>query len=160
MENAITLASDIPVMHTPTGGWHGDMPEPVLARCNEPLVPGAPDLRGTWRVVGVERGGQAAPADDPVYGHIQRIEQAGNRLVVTAGHIIHDMVVDGTEDNGVHDVAEFDLKTPIVVVATYEDGVHVLRPVGFPIEVTRRLDGEHMIWQYLDFVARLERIHS
>ena len=25
------LARDIPVAHTPAGGWHGEMPPPVLA---------------------------------------------------------------------------------------------------------------------------------
>ena len=25
------------------------MPAPILAGCTEPLVAGAPDLRGTWR---------------------------------------------------------------------------------------------------------------
>ena len=57
-----------------------------------------------------------------------------------------------------NDVAEFDKATPITVVATYEDGVHVLRPVGLPIEVTRRRDGDEMIWTYLDFTARLARL--
>ena len=70
------------------------------------------------------------------------------------------MRCDGTEANGVHDVAEFDFTTPITVVATYEDGVHTLRPVGLPgIEVTRALDGEEMIWSYSRrFVSRLRRI--
>jgi hypothetical protein len=68
------------------------------------------------------------------------------------------MRVDGTEANGVHDVAEFDRATPITVVATYEDGVHALRPVGLPIEVTRRRDGDQMVWTYLGFTARLARI--
>ena len=42
----------------------------------------------------------------------------------------------------------FDFTTPIRVVASYEDGVFVLRPVGLPgIEVTRRLDGNgDLIW--------------
>jgi hypothetical protein len=57
----------------------------------------------------------------------------------------------------VHDVAEFDYTTPITVVATYEDGVHVLRPVGLPIEVKRWRVGDDMMWQYLGFTARLER---
>ena len=55
--------------------------------------------------------------------------------VVTAGGIIHDMRCDGTEARGGHDVAEFDHTTPITVIASYEDGVHVLRPVGLPVEV-------------------------
>jgi hypothetical protein len=44
------------------------------------------------------------------------------------------------------------------VVATYEDDVHVLRPVGLPIEVTRRRDGADIIWDYLGFTARMRRL--
>jgi hypothetical protein len=131
------------------------MPPPVLAGCDEPLVDGAPDLRGTWRIVTVD-----APDHQRMVGHVQRIEQAGDRLVVTAGGIVHDMRCDGTEANGVHDVAEFDKVTPITVVATYEDGVHVLRPVGLAIEVTRHREGEELVWQYLGFTARLERTNG
>ncbi len=148
---------EIPVAYTPTGGWTGAMPAPVLAGCTDPLVAGAPDLRGLWRVVAVTVDG----VDDPehrAHGLVQRIEQAGDRLVVTAGGIIHDMRCDGTEEHGVHDVAEFDHATPITVVASYEDGVHVLRPVGLPVEVRRRRDGDAMVWDYLNFTARLERI--
>jgi hypothetical protein len=43
-------------------------------------------------------------------------------------------------------------------VSTYEHGVHVLRPVGIPVEVIRRRDGPDMIWTYLGFTARLERV--
>ncbi|MGB7050927.1 MAG: hypothetical protein WBG41_05110 [Acidimicrobiales bacterium] len=131
------------------------MPPPVLAACTEPLTDGA-HLRGTWRVVSVLVDG-AQVVDHPAGGHVQRIEQCGDRLVVTAGGVVHDMRCDGTEAHGVHDVAEFDKTTPITVVATYEDGVHVLRPVGLPgIEVTRRLEGERLIWTYVGFVAILE----
>ena len=134
------------------------MPPPVLAGCTEPLVEEAPDLRGLWKVVSVTANGTAV-SDHPVIGHEQRIEQCGDRLVVTASGIIHDMRCDGSEEHGVHDVAEFDRQTPITVVASYEDGVHILRPVGLPgIEVTRRRDGEHMIWTYVGFEARLQRI--
>jgi len=97
-------------------------------------------------------------ADHLALGHVQRIEQGGDRIVVTAGGVIHDMRCDGTVDHGVHDVAEFDKQTPINVVATYEHGVHVLRPVGIPIEVTRKRVGPDMIWDYLGFTARLERL--
>lgn len=151
-------AGDIPVAHTPPGGWKGTMPPPVLSGCTEALTAGAPDLRGLWKVVSVAVEGTPV-ADHPANGHVQRVEQCGDRLVVTASGIIHDMRCDGTEDGGVHDVAEFDLRTPITVVATYEDGVHVLRPVGLPgMEVTRRLDGGDMVWNYVGFEARLERI--
>jgi len=151
-------ADDIPVAHTPPGGYGDDVPAPVLAGCSEPLVEGAPDLRGLWRTVEAEVDGVPVPADHPLRSHVQRVEQCGDRLVVTAGGVVHDMRCDGTVENGVHDVAERDFTTPITVVATYEDETHVLRPVGVPIEVTRRRDGEHMLWQYLVFSVRLERI--
>jgi hypothetical protein len=67
------------------------------------------------------------------------------------------MRCDGTEANGVDDVAEFDKQTPIKVVATFEDGVHVLRPVGLPIEVRRWRVGGDLMWQYVGFTARLTR---
>lgn len=134
------------------------MPPPVLAGCTDELSDGAPDLRGLWRVVSVTVGGSEVP-EHPAQGHVQRVEQCRDRLVVTANGIIHDMRCDGTEEHGVHDVAEFDHRTPITVVATYEDGVHVLRPVGLPdIEVTREREGELMVWKYVGFEARLERI--
>jgi hypothetical protein len=155
----VVSANGIPVAHTPPGGYGDAFPSPVLAACTEPLVAGAPDLRGHWRVTEVEVNGAPDP-DHPVLGHEQRIEQCGDRLVVTAAGIIHDMRCDGTEDNGVHDVAEFDKATPITVVASYENSVHVLRPVGIDIEVTRRRDGEDMVWQYLGFTARLTRIEG
>ncbi len=149
---------EIAVAHTPPGGYGREMPPPVLAACTAPLVPGAPDLRGTWRVISVAVAGEQAD-EHRMMGHQQRIEQCGDRVVISAGGVVHDMRCDGTEANGVRDVAEFDFTTPITVVASYEDGVHVLRPVGFPgIEVTRRLDGAQMVWCYLGIEARLERI--
>jgi hypothetical protein len=154
---AALSADDIPVAHTPEGGWHGAMPAPILAACTEPLVDGAPELGGLWQVVEVESGGAVVP-DHRALGKVQRIEQCGDRLVVTAGGIIHDMRVDGTEEGGVHDVAEMDYATPITVVATYEDGVHVLRPVGLPVEVRRRREGDQLVWDYLGFTARLDKI--
>ena len=141
---------EIPVAHTPPGGYGELVPPPVLASCDDPLVDGAPDLRGTWRIVSVE-------GNDGMLGHVQRIEQAGDRLVVTSGGVVHDMRCDGTEANGVHDVSPQGME--VHVVATYEDGVHVLRPIGIPVEVRRWLEGEQLVWDYAGmFVARLERI--
>lgn len=149
-------ARDIPVAHTPAGGWT-DFPEPILGSCTEPLVEGAPDLRGVWEVSEVSVDGALVPGHRAL-GAVQRIEQCGDRMVVTASGIIHDMFCDGTPEGGVHDVAEFDRSTEIEVVATYENGRHVLRPRGLPIEVTRARDGEDMIWQYLNFTARCRRL--
>ena len=150
---------EIPVAFSPPGGWT-DWPGPILAGCTEPRVAGAPDIDGWWRTVEVLVEGETQP-DHPALGHVQRVEQRGDRVVVTGGGIIHDMRCDGTLEHGVHDVAEFDKTTEIHVVATYEDGVHVLRPDGLQfsgrsVEVRRRREGEHMIWDYLGFTARLQ----
>lgn len=135
------FADDVPVAHTPPGGFGEHFPEPVLAGCTEPLVEGAPDLRGLWRTLRAERAGQTVPNDDRIFSYMERIEQCGNRIVDMGGGTIADARADGTAENGVHDVSAFDYTTPIHVVASYEDNVFVLRPVGIPgIQVTRRLD--------------------
>lgn len=144
----MTLANEIPVAQTPTGGYGTSFPPLILSECTEPLVIGAPDLRGIWKTISAKRGGQPVPADDRLMSYTERIEQCGNRIVDCGGGTIADARADGTEENGVHDVSVFDFKTPIHVVATYEDNSFVLRPVGIPgIEVRRHLDSEgHMIW--------------
>ena len=152
-------ADDIPVAKTPSGGYGDTMPPPILAGCDEPLVDGAPDMRGLWRVVSVDWNAGEAPDPNPVAEHIERIEQCGDRVCITSAGIIHDMRADGTVERGVNDVAAAG-GAPISVVCTFEAGVHVLRPVGMPgVEVTRRLDGDQLVWSYGPmFVARLERI--
>ena len=147
-------ADAIPVAKTPPGGYGDTFPGPVLATCTEPIVAGAPDMRALWKVVDVLVDGSSVPTHR-FLGSVQRIEQCGDRVTITSGGIIHDMRCDGTEANGVNDVAEFDKTTPISVVATFEDGVHVLRPVGVPIEVKRWLDGDDLMWQYVGFTCRL-----
>ena len=150
---------EIPVAHTPAGGWR-EWPLPVLAGCTDPVVEGAPDIDGFWRITAVSVNGERVP-EHPALGMVQRIEQRGDRVVVTAGRIIHDMRCDGTYERGCHDVAEFDLEMQIDVVASYEDGVHVLRPEGLdlgagPIEVRRWREGRHMLWEYVGFTATCE----
>jgi hypothetical protein len=152
-------ADEIPIAHTPPGGYGAEMPPPVLAGCTEALVPGAPDLRGTWRTVSVEWKTGDPPDPDPVAGHVERIEQCGDRVCITSSGVVHDMHADGTAERGVNDVAAANGQ-PISVVCTFEGGTHVLRPVGMPgVEVTRRLDGAQLVWDYGPmFTARLERV--
>ncbi len=160
----MTLTADsIPVAYTPAGGWT-QWPSPILAGCTQPLCDGAPDMRGFWQTVEVYVDGTTQPGH-PAIGHVQRIEQADDRVVVTGAGIVHDMRCDGTLENGVHDVAEFDKSTEIHVVASFEDGVHVLRPHGLnvgtgPFEVRRWRDGEHLMWDYIGFTARLRQLAS
>lgn len=159
----MVLASDIPIANTPPGGFGDTFPPMVLDRCTEPLAEGAPDLRGLWQAISAKRAGVEVEAGDPILSYVERIEQCGNRIVDMGGGTIADARADGTEENGVHDVSVFDFTTPIHVVASYEDGVFVLRPVGMPgIEVTRRLDeNAQMIWTRPDgggLVVTLNRI--
>jgi len=154
----MSMASDIPIAHTPPGGYGQDLPAPILASCAEPLSGEAVDLRGTWEVVLVESNGEIV-AGHPLLGNIQRIEQCGNRVVICSSGVVHDMGADGTLENGVHDVQAADFTTEIHVTASFEEGVHVLRPEGMPIEVRRWLDGSEMVWEYGPmFTARLKKL--
>jgi hypothetical protein len=137
------------------------MPPPVLTGCTEALPAGAPDLRGTWRAVDATTSdGEPLPADHPIREHVERVEQAANRVVVTAGGVVHDMVADGTYEHGVHDVMAVDFTTTIEVAAAFEDGVLVLRPRDLPgVEVRRWRDGDQLVWSYHTlFTVRMERI--
>ena len=141
-------ATDIPVAFTPPGGYR-EFPPPVLVGCDDPIVPGAPDLRGVWQVY-----------KGPLKGHIERVEQAGNRVVVTGGGVIHDMYADGTLDGGVNDV-HADKRERISVAARFEKGRLNLYPGGRKIAlVTRYLDGEEMIWRYGPYKNHLKRLKS
>ena len=155
----MTSVRDVPVAHTPTGGYGDEMPPPILAGCSEPLVGAAPDLQGTWRVVAATDANGPLPPDHPIWQHVERIEQAADRVVVTSSGVVHDMVADGTYEHGVNDVMQIDFTTRIEVAATFEDGVLVLRPRGLPgVEVRRWREGDQLVWSYhTAFTARMER---
>jgi hypothetical protein len=144
-EEASLKATDIPVAKTPPGGFT-EWPAPVLAGCDEPLVADAPDLRGVWQV-----------HTGPLKGHIERVEQAGDRVVITAGGVIHDMYADGTLERGVNDVGE-GTGDAISVAARFEDGRLNLYPGDKGIvAVTRYLDGDEMVWRWGPWKNRLRR---
>ena len=95
-----------------------------------------------------------------MWRYVERIEQCGNRLIVTGGGVVHDMIVDGTFEHGVNDVMAVDYSTPISVAASFEDGALVLRPSNLDgVEVRRRREGDDILWEYHSlFTARLSPV--
>ena len=140
-------ATDIPLDSTkPDASWEV-WPERTLEGCREPLAPGVPDMRGVWECY-----------EGRMKGHVERVEQAGNRIVISTGGLVHDMFCDGTLENGVDDVAGIGGQR-IRVAATFEDGVHKLRPFAKKVvAVTRKLDGDEMVWRYGPTRNRLRRL--
>jgi hypothetical protein len=115
-----------------------------------------------WQAISVEQDGAVLP-HHRLNQHLERIEQCGNRIVVTSEGVIHDMRADGTLENGVHDVSgppRFDLE--IRVAALFNNGRLDLHPFGVqegrPPLVTREIVGEHLVWKYGPYKVTLCRI--
>jgi hypothetical protein len=143
----LVKADAIPVAHTPAGGYT-DFPELVLKECNEPPAPEIPDISGLWVSY---TGGNSVD-------HMERIEQAGYRIVITSTGVIHDMVADGTLEHGVNDVTEVDHKTPIRVAAKFEKEGLNLYPYGAFAYATRRLEGDELVLHWGSKIVRMKRV--
>lgn len=149
-------AAEIPKGNTPGCGY-ARFPLPILADCTEPLEPGAADLRGLW--IGVE-GGHV--------GHVERVEQCGERTVVTSSGIIHDSgpnstggwTTNDTEGSVLFTVGgrEFCPRTSASMI--WNDGVLDFHVFGWgPVVVQRYLEGEQLVWEYADgSTTRMDRI--
>lgn len=161
LRRSMPTADEIPVAHTPEGGWRGEMPPPILGGCTEALHPNAPDLRGLWKATSVESAGKTLP-HHPLNSHVERVEQCGNRVVVTSKGVIHDMRADGTLEHGVDDVAAAKSDQRIRVAAVFNERRLDLHPFGIqpgrPPLVTREIVNGEMIWQYGPFKVTMRRI--
>ena len=129
-------ANEIPKSYTP-GCSYTTIPMPILADCTEPLAEGVVDMRGLW--LGVS--GRV--------GHLERIEQCGNRVVVTAHGIIHDFRVDGTLKNGARDVGMV-CNNFQSAIHFNDEGVMVFRLFNLFDTVFRKMRGEEMIITFID----------
>lgn len=146
--------SGVPVSEIPLNGTKADASPAkwaprTLAASREPLADSFVDMRGVWEVY-----------EGRMKGTVQRIEQAGNRVTITVGGLVHDMFCDGTLENGVDDVGGFG-GDRIRVAASMEDGVHKLRPGGKKlVMVTRKLtdDGEILLWRYGPTMNKARRL--
>ena len=150
------LAAEIPKGNTP-GCSYDHFPLPVLAECTEPLPEGADDIRGLW--VGVE-GGHT--------GHVERVEQCGSRVVVTASGIIHDggpnstgvLTSNDTEGQVLFVIGEREYCPRTSASMIWNDGVLDFHVFGWgPVVVRRYMDGEQLIWEYADgSTTRMDRL--
>ena len=141
------MAIDIPKGNTPGCGYT-HFPLPILAQCTEPLVEGAADIRGLW--IGVEAGH---------IGHVERVEQCGRRTVITTSGIIHDYGpnstlgdnTDDTEGSVLFKMGARDYCPRTSASMIWNKGVLDFHAFGWgPVVVRRYLDGEQLVWEYLD----------
>ena len=130
------LANDIPKAYTP-GCSYATIPMPILAECTEPLAEGVVDMRGLW----LGASGRV--------GHLERIEQCGNRVVVTAYGIIHDFRTDGTLKNGARDVG-MACNNFQSAIHFNDEGVMVFRLFNLFDTVFREMLDEQMMFTFVD----------
>ena len=129
-------ADEIPKAYTPDCGF-SQMPMPILHNCREPIAPGIPDMRGLWL------------AKSGLIGHIERIEQCGNRMVVTTAGLIHDFRIDGTLKNGARDIQTYCTNLASAVKVD-EEGKIVFRLFNLFDTVSRHLENGGMIFTFVD----------
>jgi hypothetical protein len=139
------------------GCAYDHFPLPILADCTEPLPPEADDIRGLW--LGVE---------GRYIGHVERVEQCGHRTVITAAGIIHDYGPNSTGGLNTNDTeggTSFTISGKAYCPRTsasmiWQDKVLNFHVFGWgPVVVRRYLDGDQLIWEYLDgSTTRMKRI--
>jgi len=145
LDGSKKTADEIPKAYTP-GCNYTRVPMPILAECTEPLAEGVVDMRGLWHGVSGR------------VGHLERIEQCGNRVVVTTSGLIHDFRVDGTLENGARDVG-MACNNFNTAIHFNEQGVMVFRLFDLFDTVFREIRGEEMIFTFADGVeTRMERL--
>ena len=135
LDGSAKKADDIPKAYTPGCGY-SQVPMPILAECSEPLAEGIVDMRGLWQGISGRK------------GFLERIEQCGNRVVVTGHNLIHDFRLDGTLRNGARDVdpACENFNSAIL----FRDEIMIFRLFNLFDTVSRRIDGEDMIFTFID----------
>ena len=135
LDGSSKAADDIPIAYTPGCGY-SRVPMPILAECSEPLAEGVVDMRGLWQGISGRK------------GFLERIEQCGNRVVVTGHNLIHDFRLDGTLRNGARDVGPACENFNSAIL--FRDEIMIFRLFNLFDTVSRRMDGEDMIFTFVD----------
>lgn len=140
-------AKDIPKGNTPNCAYE-HFPLPILASCTEPLPNGADDIRGLW--IGV-KGGHI--------GHVERVEQCGERIVITSAGIIHDYGPNSSAGLNTNDTEgavlftignkEYCPRTSASMI--WNNKILEFHVFGWgPVVVKRYLEGNQLVWEYAD----------
>ena len=155
LDNSGKRAIDIPKGNTPGCGYTR-FPMPILSECTESLPEGAADIRGLWQGVSGK------------VGHVERVEQCGERVVVTSSGIIHDMgpnATGGLTSNDTEGGVYFTLGETQYCPRTsagvkWQEKVLSFRVLGWgPVVVRRYLDGDQLVWEYADgSTTRMKRL--
>ena len=135
LDGSAKSADDIPKAYTPGCGY-SQIPMPILAECTEPLAEGVIDMRGLWQGIT----GRS--------GFLERIEQCGNRVVITVEKVIHDFRLDGTLKNGARDIGA--VCNNFNAAIHFDKEVMIFRLFNLFDTVTRRMDGDEMIFTFID----------
>ena len=148
-------AADIAKGNTPGFGYE-KFPMPILGACTQALAEGVQDIRGLWQ------------AEEGKVGHVERVEQCGDRTVITTAGIIHDLgtnATGGVTSNDTEGAVLFLLGDREYCPRTSADtqwrnGKLEFRVLGWGPDVVRRYrDGEQLVWEYADgSQSRMNRI--
>ena len=150
------MAKDIPKGNTP-GCAYDHFPLPILRDCTEPLPEGADDIRGLWRAISGAR-----------TGHVERVEQCGERVVVTAAGIIHDYGPNSSKGLNTNDTEgrvlftagnrEYCMRTSASMI--WEEKVLNFYVFGWGPKVVRRYrEDDLLVWEYADgSINKMERL--
>ena len=156
LDDAELRAAEIPKGNTPGCGYD-HFPLPVCAACTEPLPAVADGIRSLWRGAS---GGHV--------GHVERVEQSGNRVVVTAAGLLHDYGPNSTGRLNTNDTEgsvlftlggrEHCMRTSASMI--WEDKILNFYVFGWGPRVVRRYrDGDELVWEYANSsVPRMERL--
>ena len=142
-------ANGIPRAYTPGCGYT-QYPQPVLRGCTEPLPEGAQDIRGLWQSV-----------DPRLPDHVERIEQCGDRVVITTLGVIHDHTsTQASDDVGPMEIGPltFCMRTSHATTVWEDDELH-FKLFGGPTVVKRYLKDGALIWTHPRFgTVKMKRI--
>ena len=140
-------ASEIPKGNTP-GCAYTHFPLPILAQCTQPLIEGADDLRGLWMGVTGRH-----------IGHVERVEQCGDRTVITSSGIIHDYGANSTgglTTNDTEGMVMFSLGAKEYCPRTSAAMIWQDKKLNFhlfgwgPVVLRRYREGAQLVWEYAD----------